>query len=100
MKNPTKGTMDATTKPRTMALIVDAEYFTGLRSLYGILEKDRVSITAKQNMVMLDLKPGLRTSPGKIPVKFVISDMTTAKLIINALLHSRPFKDMGLGFVS
>ena len=55
MKNPTRGTIDATTSPRTMALMVDAEYFTGLRSLYGILENDRVSMAARQKMVIFDL---------------------------------------------
>ena len=91
MKNAESGTIDATIRPMMMALMVDAECSIGLRSLYGILEKDKVSITARKRMVVFDLTSAFRTSVGKIPVKFVIKDMITAKLIMNALLQSRLF---------
>ena len=83
--------MDATTRPMTIALMVDAECSMGFRSLYGILENDNVSMIARKRMVILDLISASRTSPGKIPVKLVIKEMITAKLIMNALLQSRLF---------
>jgi hypothetical protein len=91
MKKAESGTTEATIRPMTIALIVDAECSIGLRLLYGIRENDKVSITARKKMVVFDLTSALRTSPGKIPVKFVIKDRTTARLIMNALLQSRLF---------
>ena len=45
--------VDATIRPMIIALRTDLEFFTGLRSLYGILDRVTVSIAARRMIVML-----------------------------------------------
>ncbi len=88
------GMAEATTNPSitdlTMAL-------SGFRLEVGTLDKETVSMIARSRIVILLLMSDVSTSLGKTPEKFVMNARMSARLIINALLHSNAFTFMGSG---
>ena len=82
--------MEATINPRMIDLNTDLLCSIGFRFLYGNLEKDIVSITARQKIVISARMSALRDS-GKTPVKLVIRETMIASPIMNALLQRSDF---------
>ena len=81
--------MEDITRPSNTALRTDLLCSRGLRFLYGILDKDIVSITTNVQMVRSDLIDGVN-AVGNHPARLVISATIIAAIIMNALLFSRP----------
>ena len=79
--------MDATTSPSITARVMPLGSFPGLRLLVGILDSESVSMNANKNTVILLLRVAGNISFGNQPPRFVISEIMSAALIMNALLH-------------
>ena len=88
------GMMDEITRPSSTERSTDLRCLMGSRFVKGILDSDTVSIVARVKMVILERISAVSTSPGNHPAKLVINAVTSASVIMNALLLASVFMSM------